>query len=178
MKLQSRNANKADVKAMMARFQAGGVSSDESSFTPPGRIKQPLNPTLSFGPTIPTKKPVQETFSGGSINTPPKPSYLKNTASNKSDSEVNDPNAAKALASRFASTQDDSNSNRKPFAVNKQQPTLKPSTEASPLQQAPLNSTLSDPKPTYPKPPPIQLQAQLGERRQRWRFTTKTDQQH
>ncbi|KAK1883461.1 FYN-binding protein 1 [Dissostichus eleginoides] len=71
----------------MARFQAGGVSTDESSFTPPGRIKQPLNPTLSFGPTIPTKKPVQETFSGGSINTPPKPSYLKNTASNKSDSE-------------------------------------------------------------------------------------------
>ncbi|KAL3041587.1 hypothetical protein OYC64_019716 [Pagothenia borchgrevinki] len=158
-------ANKADVKAMMARFQTGGVSTDESSFTPPGRIKQPLNPTHSFGPTIPTKKPVQETVSGGSINTPPKPSYLKNTASNKSDSEVNDPNVAKAPASRFASTQDDSNSNRKPFTVNKQQPTLKSSflqsSEAKgPLQKPPpfnkpaLSSTLSDPKPTYPKPPP------------------------
>ncbi|XP_033979002.1 FYN-binding protein 1 isoform X1 [Trematomus bernacchii] len=158
-------ANKADVKAMMARFQAGGVNTDESSFTPPGRIKQPLNPTLSFGPTIPTKKPVQETFSGGSINTPPKPSYLKNTATNKSDSEVNDPNVAKAPASRFASTQDDSNSNRKPFAVNKQQPTLKspflqsseakgPLQKPPPFNKPPLSSTLSDPKPTYPKPPP------------------------
>ncbi|XP_034056466.1 FYN-binding protein 1 isoform X1 [Gymnodraco acuticeps] len=157
-------ANKADVKAMMARFQAGGVSTDESSFTPPGRIKQPLNPILSFGPTIPTKKPVQETFSGGSINTPSKPSYLKNTESNKSDSEVNDPNVAKAPASRFASTQDDSNSNRKPFTVNKQQSTLKSpflqSSEAKgPLQKPPpfnkpqLSPTLSDPKPTYPKPP-------------------------
>ncbi|KAJ4925987.1 hypothetical protein JOQ06_008172 [Pogonophryne albipinna] len=157
-------ANKADVKAMMARFQAGEVSTDESSFTPPGRIKQPLNPTLSFGPTIPTKKPVQQTFSGGSINTPSKPSYLKNTASNKSDSEVNDPNVAKAPASRFASTQDDSNSNRKPFTVNKQQSTLKSpflqSSEAKgPLQKPPpfnkpqLSPTLSDPKPTYPKPP-------------------------
>ncbi|KAI4816561.1 hypothetical protein KUCAC02_008884 [Chaenocephalus aceratus] len=37
-------ANKADVKAMMARFQAGGVSTDESSFTPPGRIKPHFNP--------------------------------------------------------------------------------------------------------------------------------------
>ncbi|XP_010789078.1 FYN-binding protein isoform X3 [Notothenia coriiceps] len=157
-------ANKADVKAMMARFQAGGVSTDESSFTPPGRIKQPLNPTPSFGPTIPTKKPVHETFSGGSINTLPKP-YLKNTASNKSDSEVNYPNVAKAPASRFASTQDDSNSNRKPFTVNKQQSTLKsPFLQSSevkgPLQKPPpfnkpqLSPTLSGPKPTNPKPPP------------------------
>ncbi|KAK5851929.1 hypothetical protein PBY51_023442 [Eleginops maclovinus] len=160
-------ANKADVKAMMARFQTGRVSTDESSSTPPGCIKQPLTSTFSTGPTIPTKKPVLESLSGSSINIPPKPSFLKNTASTKSDSEVNEPNMAKTLASRFASNQDDSNGNRKPFNVNKQQSTLKspflqPSGEGAkgPLQKPPPfnkptpSSNLSDPKPTFPKPPP------------------------
>ncbi|XP_023123787.2 FYN-binding protein 1 isoform X1 [Amphiprion ocellaris] len=153
--------NKADVKAIMARFQASGASTDETSSTPAGRSKQPLHPTLSSGPAI-QKKPVLESLSGSAINVPPKPTFLKNTVSAKSDTDAHEPNKAKALASRFSSTQDDANN--KPFTVHKQQIPLK-----SPLSQAPetkglgpkpplnkpsLTSTLSESKPSFPKPSP------------------------
>ncbi|XP_042365180.1 FYN-binding protein 1 isoform X2 [Plectropomus leopardus] len=153
--------NKTDVKAMMARFQTSGASTDESPSTTPGRIKQPLQPTLSSGPTITAKKPVLESLSGSAINIPPKPTFLKNTVSTKSDTEVHEPNKTKALANRFGNTLDDTNTSNKPF---KQQKPLKPafsqSPEAkSPLQKPPLNkpplsSTLSDSKPALPKPSP------------------------
>ncbi|XP_068561900.1 FYN-binding protein 1 isoform X2 [Cebidichthys violaceus] len=147
---------KADVKAMMARFQSTGASVDETS-PPPGRVKQPLHPTLSSGPTQ-TKKPVLDSLSGGAKNIPPKPNFLKS----KSDVEAHEPNKTKALASRFGNNQDDTNT--KPFVVNKQQPPLKPhfsqAPEAKgplqkpPLNKPPLSTTLSDSKPAFPKPSP------------------------
>ncbi|CAJ1070922.1 LOW QUALITY PROTEIN: FYN-binding protein 1 [Xyrichtys novacula] len=155
--------NKGDVKAMMARFQAGGASTDETPSPVVGRPKQPLHPTLSSGPTIQTKKPVLESLSGSAITTPLKPpSYLKNTVSTKSDTDVHEPNKTKALASRFGGTLDETNN--KPFIGNKQQTPFKPSlsqaTESKPpLQKPPFNKpslshTLSDTKPTFPKPSP------------------------
>uniref|UniRef100_A0A3P8QHG0 SH3 domain-containing protein n=1 Tax=Astatotilapia calliptera TaxID=8154 RepID=A0A3P8QHG0_ASTCA len=155
--------NKSDVKAIMARFQAGGGSTDETSSAPPGRIKQPLHPTLSSGPPI-QKKPVLESLSGSAVNTAPKPSFLKNTVSTKSDTEVQEPNKAKALASRFANIQDDSNTNSKPFTVNKQQtplksplsqaPEVKSLAQKPPFNKPPLTSTVSESKPAFPKPSP------------------------
>ncbi|XP_034751640.1 FYN-binding protein 1 isoform X2 [Etheostoma cragini] len=150
--------NKADVKAMMARFQASGGSTDETSSTPSGRIKQPLHPTLSSGPNIQTKKNVLESHSGSAINIPPKPTFLKTTVSTKSDTEAHEPNKAKALASRFENTQDDAN--KKPFLVNKPlKPPLQAAEAKGPLQKPPLSkpflsSTVSDPKPAFPKPSP------------------------
>ncbi|XP_071322194.1 FYN-binding protein 1 isoform X2 [Trachinotus anak] len=154
--------NKADVKAIMARFQSSGWSTDETSSTPSGRPKQPLHPTLSSGPTIQTKKPVLESLSGSAISNPPKPPFLKNTVSTKSDTEAHEPSKAKALANRFANIQDDTNS--KPSIGNKQQIPLKPPLSQPPeakglVQKPPVNkpslsSTLSDSKPAFPKPTP------------------------
>ncbi|XP_040013943.1 FYN-binding protein 1 isoform X2 [Xiphias gladius] len=154
--------NKSDVKAIMARFQASGWSTDETSSTLAGRTKQPLHPTLSSGPTIQTKKPVLESLSGSAINVPPKPLFLKNTVSTKSDTEAHKPNKTKALASRFDNTQDDTKTNSKPLIGIKQQIPLKPPLSQppeakGPVQKPPLNkpslsSTLSDSKPAFPKP--------------------------
>ncbi|XP_042250538.1 FYN-binding protein 1 isoform X1 [Thunnus maccoyii] len=153
--------NKADVKAIMARFQTSGASTDEPSSTPPVRTKPQLHPTFSSGPAIQTKKPVLESLSGSAINVPPKPSFLKNTPSTKSDTEALEPNKAKALASRFGNTQDDNNANNKPFIVNKPlKPPFSQAHEAKgpvhkpPLHKPPLSSTLSDAKPALPKPSP------------------------
>lgn len=141
----------------MARFQASGASTDETSSTPAGRPKQPLQPTLSSGPAI-QKKPVLESLSGSAINIPPKPSFLKNTASTKSDTDAQEPNKAKALASRFSNSQDDSKS----FLSNKL-PVKPPISQASevkgPVQKPlfnkpPISSTLSESKPAFPKPTP------------------------
>ncbi|XP_026194903.1 FYN-binding protein 1 isoform X2 [Anabas testudineus] len=146
--------NKADVKAIMARFQASGSSIEETSSTPAGRTKQPVHPTLSSGPTIQPKKPVLESLSGGAINAGPKPPFLK-----KEITEAHEPNKTKALASRFANNQDDTNS--KPFTVNKQIPSKSPLSQAhetkGPVQKSPLNkstlsNSLSDSKPVIPKP--------------------------
>uniref|UniRef100_A0A3Q3JTB2 SH3 domain-containing protein n=1 Tax=Monopterus albus TaxID=43700 RepID=A0A3Q3JTB2_MONAL len=152
--------NKADVKAIMARFQTSGPSSDESSSTPAGRTKQSLHPTLSSGVNVQTKKPVLESVPGSAINVTPKPTFLKNAVSPKSDTEAQEPNKSKALASRFANSQNDTNS--KPFIVNKQQTPLKPSVLAPEakipgqkpaLSKPSLSSTLSDSKVAFPKPP-------------------------
>ncbi|KAI3362389.1 hypothetical protein L3Q82_012691 [Scortum barcoo] len=141
----------------MARFQAGGASTDETSSVPAGRPKQPLHPTLSSGPPIQAKKPVLESLSGSAMNVPPKPNILKNTVSTKSDTEES---KTKALASRFSNAQDDTAA--KPFGVNKQvplKPTLSQAGEAKgpaqkPLVKPSLSSTLSDAKPAFPKPSP------------------------
>lgn len=154
--------NKADVKAIMARFQASGASTDEPSSTPVGRPKQPLHPTLSSGPTVPSKKPVSESLSGSAINPPVKPSYLKPTPSSKSDTTAHEPNKTRALANRFANNQEDSNASKKPFVVNKQHLPVKPTfSHASEAQEpAPkpslikpsLSAIPSDSKPAFPKP--------------------------
>lgn len=152
--------NKADVKAIMARFQASGSSTDETSTTTAGRIKQPVHSTLSSGPPVQTKKPVLESLSG---NVPPKPSFLKKEVSTKSDTEAQEPNKAKALANRFANTQDDANLSSKPFSPNKQIP-LKPPFSLTPESKGPvqkphlskpsISNNLSDSKPAFPKIPP------------------------
>ncbi|XP_020485592.2 FYN-binding protein 1 isoform X1 [Labrus bergylta] len=153
----------SDVKAMMARFQAGEASADETSSTTTGHPKKPLHPTLSFGPTIPTKKPHLESLSSGAINVPPKPpSYLKSTASSKSDTDAHEPHKPKVLASRFGSNQDNTNTSSKPFIGSKQHVPFKtPISQASEskgtLQKPPFNKpslshTMSDSKPTFPKP--------------------------
>ncbi|XP_037340464.2 FYN-binding protein 1 isoform X2 [Pungitius pungitius] len=137
---------KADVKAMLARFQAAGASVDETSSSPAVQLKQPLKPTLSTGPAAPTKKPVSESNLGGAMNATPKPSFLKP----KNDVESHEPNKAKALASRFGNVQDDSNA--KPTFGNK--PLKSPLSQAheakSPLWKPPI--TPADSKPAFPKP--------------------------
>ncbi|XP_077441434.1 FYN-binding protein 1 isoform X2 [Vanacampus margaritifer] len=149
--------NKADVKAIMARFQANGA--DESS-SPSTKHKASLNVTLSSGPAIPSKKPVLESLSGGTLNLPPKPSsYLKNAT--KNDSDVLGLNKTKALVSRFSNTLDET-TNTKPLFDRGQKP-LKPPEAKSPEVKSPVlkptlkppfSSTLSPPKPPGPKPPP------------------------
>nr|XP_040054311.1 FYN-binding protein 1 isoform X2 [Gasterosteus aculeatus aculeatus] len=136
---------KADVKAMMARFQAAGASVDETCSSPAGQIKLPLKTTLSTGPAAPTKKPALESKSGSAINVLPKPNFQLSTQSQE-------PNKAKALASRFGNIQDDSGA--KPFLGNK--PLKAPLPQAheakSPGWKPPL--TASDSKPAFPKPSP------------------------
>lgn len=140
----------------MARFQ--GASIDETSSSLPGHTKQPLHSTVSSGPTVQTKKPVLESLSGSAISVSPKPNFLKNTVSAKSDAEAHDSSRTKALASKFTNTQDDTNANTK--STNKlpvsPKPTLQPATEVKgPGQKPPLNKPFlsSDSKPAIPKPP-------------------------
>lgn len=152
-------ANKADVKSIMARFQASGASVDDS--TPVGRPKASLQPTLSSGPAI-QKKPVLESLSGSAISPASKPPFLKSTPSTKSDSETHEPNKAKVLASKFANSMNDTTPN-KPPVVNKVQTPLKSpfsqAAEAKGPTQKPsfnkpqLNSTVPEAKPSFPKPP-------------------------
>lgn len=135
---------------MMARFQASGGSTEETTSQSLGRVKQPLHPTLSS--PVQSKKPAMESSSANSINVPPKPNFLKNTVSTKSDTEVHEPNKTKALASRFANAQSDTNTNSKPsFIANKQPPDPKSLGLKPPLGKPSLSS---DSKPTVPKPPP------------------------
>lgn len=146
----------------MARFQTSGVSTDETSFTPAARPKPALQPTLSSGPPIQTKKPVLESLSGGAIHVAPKPNFLKNTVSAKSDTEAPELNKTKALASRFANTQDDTNANSRPLQHKQplalktfsQLPETKGPLQKPPLSKPPLSSTMSDTKPVFPKPSP------------------------
>lgn len=148
--LCSLQENKADVKSIMARFQASEATSEASS-TLPGRAKPPLQPTLSSSPNIPPKKPVLETLSGGAITLPPKPT-LKHT-------EAHDLNKTKPLLSKFPNAH--VSVGDKPSG-NVQKVPQKPSVPKPPEAKAPgpkppaskaaLGSTLSDPKPALPKP--------------------------
>ena len=139
----------------MARFETSESSKDDTS--PAGRTKPALGPTLSSGSSTLTKKPLgRESFSGSAIIIPPKPAFLKNAVSTRSDTVAHEPNKTTALTSRFANTQDDTNARIKPFIGNKQQipikpHPLKPSEVKAPIQKAPLNkpplsATLSDAK--------------------------------
>ncbi|XP_062269295.1 FYN-binding protein 1 isoform X1 [Platichthys flesus] len=152
-------ANKSDVKAMMARFEVSESSNGDTS--PAGRTKLPLGPTLSSGPTTPTKKPLgRESFSGSASIIAAKPAFLKNAVATKNDPVVHEPNKTKALTSRFPNTQEDTNARIKPFVGNKQQIPVKPHpakppepkgpVHKPPLAKPPLSATLSDSK---PKPP-------------------------
>lgn len=145
--------NKADVKAIMARFQASGSSTDETSSTPTGRTKQSVQPTLSSGATVQPKKNVLESLSGNAINVAPKPPFVK-----KEVSEVHEPNKTKALTNKFTYNQDETNTTSKPFNVNKQIVTKalenKVPVQKPPLNKPSLSNSLSDPKPVFPKPPP------------------------
>ncbi|KAI4879670.1 hypothetical protein NFI96_032002, partial [Prochilodus magdalenae] len=152
--------NKSDVKAIMARFQAGGTPMETGAG---GRPKAAVHPTLS-GPTVPTKKPVLETSLSGSAaaNSPtPKPSYLKNSVSTKSAPEVRESPKPKALVSRFENANANEDS-KPPFAkpLKPKPPDLSQDTEQKPLfPKAPLQKpsaaiTALDSKNTFPKPPP------------------------
>nr|XP_057912849.1 FYN-binding protein 1 isoform X2 [Doryrhamphus excisus] len=152
--------NKADVKAIMARFQAN--ASEESSSPSPGRPKAPLNLALSSGPTVPPKKPVLESLSGGAIKIPPKPSHLKNTAPAKSAREVHHvTNTTKVLASRFDSSQDGGGSNKTPLLDRGHAPLSPPTPK--PTLKPPLSTTLSNPKPAFPRPPPAASKPSSGD---------------
>ncbi|KAM6902114.1 FYN-binding protein 1 [Xenentodon cancila] len=150
--------NKADVKAIMARFQSAGASVDEGLSAPAGRPKQPLHPTLSASPV--QKKPVLESLSGSAISVPPKQHFLKNTPSTKSDTDAQEPSKTKALARRFSNTQDDA-STIKSVTANKQQIPLKlplshtaeakGPTQKPPFNKPPLSSSLSESKSASPK---------------------------
>ncbi|XP_071386418.1 FYN-binding protein 1 isoform X1 [Centroberyx affinis] len=156
--------NKADVKAIMARFQTGGTNGTEEVSPPAVRTKPALHPTLSSGPPLHTKKPVSESLSGSAISIAPKPAFLKSTISTKSAPEVREIPKTKALASRFENAQEDTTGNSKPLIANKQQlpfkPALSQDAEAKspihkpPLHKPSLSSTLPDSKPAFPKPSP------------------------
>ncbi|XP_056874256.1 FYN-binding protein 1 isoform X5 [Takifugu flavidus] len=142
--------SKADVKSIMARFQASEATSEASS-TLPGRAKPPLQPTLS-GPNIPPKKPVLETLSGSAITIPPKPT-LKHT-------EAHELNKTKPLLSKFSNAH--VGAGDKPGNVQKvpqkpsvpKPPEIKPPGLKPPASKPALGSTLSDSKPAIPKPSP------------------------
>ncbi|XP_026995690.1 FYN-binding protein 1 isoform X1 [Tachysurus fulvidraco] len=148
--------NKSDVKAIRARFQTAGVSTEGSATAAAAvaRPKNALHPTLS-GPMMPSKKPALEAcLSGGSAATSinPKPNYMKNIVSNSNASESPKP---KSIASRFENAIANEDS-KPPFAK-----TLKPKPPDSnqngesklkvPLQKPPTMEA----KNTFPKPPPV-----------------------
>ncbi|XP_036443477.1 FYN-binding protein 1 isoform X2 [Colossoma macropomum] len=153
--------NKSDVKAIMARFQAGGTSMEAGAG---GRPKAAVHPTLS-GPTVPSKKPVLETSLSGSAaanSSTPKPSYLKNTVSTKSAPEARESPKPKALVSRFENTNTNEDS-KPPFAKplkpklpdSSQDTEQKPQFPKAPLHKASTSITAPDSKNTFPKPPPV-----------------------
>lgn len=132
--------SKADVKSIMARFQASEATSEASS-TLPGRARPPLQPTLSSSPNIPPKKPVLETLSGGAVPIPPKPT-LKHA-------EAHELNKTKPLLSKFSNAP--VSAGDKPSG-NVQKAPQKPGVPKPPASKAALGSTLSDSKPGIPKP--------------------------
>ncbi|XP_034047850.1 LOW QUALITY PROTEIN: FYN-binding protein 1-like [Thalassophryne amazonica] len=134
--------NKADVKAIMARFQGGGTNSEDVPSMPAGHTKQPLHATLSSGPTLQTKKPISGSNTSSAMPIPQKPTYMKNTILTKSDTDISESHTAKSLAARFAN-KDDASTHNKPLLINKQ-PLHPP--------QAP-ESQSSQQKPTVHKPP-------------------------
>lgn len=151
-------ANKADVKSIMARFQASGASVDDS--TPVGRPKASLQPTLSSGPAI-QKKPVLESLSGSAISPASKSPFLKSTPSTKSDSETHEPNKAKALASKFGNSMNDTTTNKPPVLSKVQTPLKSPfiqtaeakgPTQKPPFNKPQFNPTVPEAKPAFPKP--------------------------
>ncbi|XP_068072130.1 FYN-binding protein 1 isoform X4 [Danio rerio] len=149
--------NKSDVKAIMARFQAGGASVDGA---PNVRLKPPVQPTLSSGPVVPSKKPVLETsLSGGatSTSTPPKPNFLKNTVNTaRSAPDMPDPPKPKAFGNRFENMSENKG-NKVPVKPKPPDSSLDPEPSKVPFPKVPLQKPPSsifanDTKDTSPKP--------------------------
>ncbi|XP_077478729.1 FYN-binding protein 1-like [Stigmatopora argus] len=154
-------ANKADVKSIMARFQANAGGADDSS-SPTPRPKAPLNHTLSSVPAIPSKKPVLESLSGGALNPISKPpTYSKGPSPG---AEVSGANKTKSLASRFGSdeTQKPLPDRWKP-AESRSEPKIP---ALKPTLKPPLGTSLSSPRPPGPKPAPAGLKPTLAKEEQ------------
>ncbi|XP_056302618.1 FYN-binding protein 1 isoform X2 [Danio aesculapii] len=150
--------NKSDVKAIMARFQAGGASVEGA---PSVRPKPPVQPTLSSGPVVPSKKPVLETsLSGGatSTSTPPKPNFLKNTVNTaRSAPDMHDPPKPKAFVNKFENMSE--NKDNFKVHVKPKPPDSSLDSEPSkvpfpkvPLQKPSSSIMANDLKDTSPKP--------------------------
>ncbi|XP_053735675.1 FYN-binding protein 1 isoform X1 [Synchiropus splendidus] len=135
--------NASDIKTIMARLQARGLNAAEGQSEPParseppGRLKQPVQPSLSTG----TKKPPFESFSG---NLPPKPSFLKNTASTNihpSGSETNKTTGRPVMPHKV------------PLSTKPNFSEVKDAASKPLFTKPPLTSSNSDLKPAFPKPP-------------------------
>ncbi|XP_039544012.1 FYN-binding protein 1 isoform X2 [Pimephales promelas] len=151
--------NKSDVKAIRARFQTGGASTEG---TPGVRPKMPVQPTLSSGPAVPAKKPILETsLSGGptTTSTAPKPNFVKSTVNTaRSAPDMHDPPKPKAFGTRFENTQENNRVNFK-VPVKPKPPDLCQDSETSktpfpkvPLQKLPSSIMVNDSKVISPKP--------------------------
>ncbi|KAF5903715.1 FYN-binding protein 1 isoform X3, partial [Clarias magur] len=149
--------NKSDVKAILARFQTAGTSMEGSTTTRP---KAAVHPTLS-GPMVPSKKTALEaSLSGGAPAgaaniTIPKPSYVRNIASNNSAPDSWEPSKSKALASRFENAI--ANEDNKPPFAKPLKPKPPDSTHnCEPKPKVPLQKLpITDIKSTFPKPPVV-----------------------
>uniref|UniRef100_A0A9J7ZAR6 FYN binding protein b n=1 Tax=Cyprinus carpio carpio TaxID=630221 RepID=A0A9J7ZAR6_CYPCA len=148
--------NKSDVKAIMARFQAGNVSTEG---TPVVRPKPPVQPTLSSGPAVPAKKPVLETSLSSGVTTTstvPKPKNTVNTA--KSAPDIHEHPKLKAFGTRFENTQENNKVNfkvpvkPKPPDSSQDHETPKVPFPKAPLQKPPSGIMGNDSKVTSPKP--------------------------
>ncbi len=140
----------------MARFQAGNVSMDG---TPGVRPKPPVQPTLSSGPAVPTKKLVLESSLSSGVTTTsiaPKPKSTVNTA--RSAPDMHDPPKLKAFGTRFENTQESNKVNfkvpvkPKPPDSSQDSETPKVLFPKVPLQKAPSSIMANDSKVTSPKP--------------------------
>ncbi|XP_050948779.1 FYN-binding protein 1 isoform X3 [Labeo rohita] len=147
--------NKSDVKAIMARFQAGNVSTEG---TPGVRPKPPVQPTLSSGPVVPAKKPVLESSlsSGITTSTAPKPKSTVNTA--RSAPDMHEPPKIKAFGTRFENTQENNKVNfkvpvkPKPPDSSQDSETPKVPFPKAPLQKPASSIMANESKVTSPKP--------------------------
>ncbi|KAM6986379.1 FYN-binding protein 1 [Aplochiton taeniatus] len=133
--------NKADVRAITARFNAG--KSNATNGTPsPGHPGAVLHSVLSSGPTTQPKKPILESLSSGAVTVPSKPNHLIST---KSAPEVRDMAKFKARANVFANTKEGSPSTA---------PFVKPQFPLKPVPPHPSSSQDPEAKSPGPKPPP------------------------
>ncbi|RVE65717.1 hypothetical protein OJAV_G00119170 [Oryzias javanicus] len=149
-------AQKADVKAIMARFQ-GGASFDETSSMSAGNSKQPLQSTPSTGP-VGLKKSLFETPSNTGST---KPAFLRSTAHSTNDSDAQEASRPKFTPSRFSNSQDETSPTIKPLTslkhtfgkpADSNSAEVKSPTQKTPFSKTPVTSMLSEPKPSFPKP--------------------------
>uniref|UniRef100_W5N4C4 FYN-binding protein 1 n=1 Tax=Lepisosteus oculatus TaxID=7918 RepID=W5N4C4_LEPOC len=135
--------SKADVKAIMAKFNTGNSPAEA---VPGSRPKVSVQPTKSVG-TLQAKRAALEGSLSGSTtsNTPPKPNFLKSSGPPKTPDEKNDKDPAfpklKPTANKFGGNQNTLEEGKPAFP---KQP-LKPK-----LSEAPKES---EAKPMFPKPP-------------------------
>lgn len=150
--------NKSDVKAIMARFQAGGASMEGA---PSVRPKPPVQPTLSSGPVVAAKKPVLESsLSGGATTTSssPKPNFLKSTVNTaRSAPDMHGPLKPKAFVNRFENMSENKGNYKDPVKLKPPDSSLDPEPSKVPfpkvpLQKPPSSILANDSKETSPKP--------------------------